>query len=624
MRKRLSIYLLFLLLSPALFAQSPASRDLFLQGERLRSEYEFDKAIASYRKALASSTDSLFIAQANRRIVLCENGKNLCRYVSRPKVLGRTRIPKKDFFLYYDLYPDAQWCYAPDTLITSLGGNPKSLSPILWRNGQKRFVFSVTDSLSGKSDLFLCRLLADSLWSAPERMGPEINSPENETCPMLSPDETVLFFSSDGHYGMGDYNLYKSVWDERTQTWSVAENMGIPFSSPANDLLLALSRNMESLYFVSSRGGISPDSLYLYHVEYESLSLKTEVRDSKEIRSLAQLRPSAAGEAVENRTRDTVPPFQDERYGRAAKAIGTLKARIAAQENTLQKQREQYQALKEEADKAALAKSIEKGEASLMALHEQWKAKEKEVQALEMELLNRGIFVPEDLENPKEDEAPGQAARPFRPVKQPLTVLRGVYFEKPAPLIPPLNLNFRKDPTSAVLTLDSVPSDKIGNRLVYRIQLFTLMRKAGDRQLKGFRPVFEIKTGKSYIYQAGWFATYAQASQALSTLKKAGFSGAVITAYSDGKKISLSAARKQEASPTPQNYRVYIGCFPQGIPADFRNLIKTLSAKEIVRTEVEGEIRYYMGPFDSKEQAQDLARSLQKAGYENVSLEKNE
>ena len=57
----------------------------------------------------------------------------------------------------------------------------------------------------GGKDIWYTRL-QDGMWSEPINLGPNINTPGNEESPFIHPDNQTLYFSSDHHVGMGDYD----------------------------------------------------------------------------------------------------------------------------------------------------------------------------------------------------------------------------------------------------------------------------------------------------------------------------------------------------------------------------------------------------------------------------------
>jgi tetratricopeptide (TPR) repeat protein len=82
-------------------------------------------------------------------------------------------------------------------------------------------------------------------WGVAKKLGDAINTPFNEDTPFITKDDTVLFFSSEGHNSMGGYDIFRSGF--RNGQWSTPTNLGSPinttdddkFFSPVNDGLNA-------------------------------------------------------------------------------------------------------------------------------------------------------------------------------------------------------------------------------------------------------------------------------------------------------------------------------------------------------------------------------------------------
>jgi tetratricopeptide (TPR) repeat protein len=105
----------------------------------------------------------------------------------------------------------------------------------------------------GKLDIWYSVLTGPSEYSEPTNAGAEINSPDNDICPFYDSDSTTLYFSSSWHYGFGGYDIFKSKGDLKKQ--GSAENMGVPFNSPANDLYYFIDADHRRAWFSSNRLG---------------------------------------------------------------------------------------------------------------------------------------------------------------------------------------------------------------------------------------------------------------------------------------------------------------------------------------------------------------------------------
>ncbi len=107
----------------------------------------------------------------------------------------------------------------------------------------------------------------------------------------MSPDGRTLYFSSKDITGAGGYDLFVSHRDRTSGGWSAPVNMGLPYSSPFNDLLYADTGDGEHSVLVSDRGCPS-DSLFIYVLAYDPLPQKRAVNDARALRTLAGLQPA--------------------------------------------------------------------------------------------------------------------------------------------------------------------------------------------------------------------------------------------------------------------------------------------------------------------------------------------
>lgn len=60
----------------------------------------------------------------------------------------------------------------------------------------------------GNSDIYISLKINDSLWTKPKNLGPEVNTPDHEMYPNFI--NGILYFSSNGHVGMGGFDLYSA------------------------------------------------------------------------------------------------------------------------------------------------------------------------------------------------------------------------------------------------------------------------------------------------------------------------------------------------------------------------------------------------------------------------------
>lgn len=153
--------------------------------------------------------------------------------------------------------------------------NPANLgSPINTPNWESQPIFTA-DSKSllfvrkskdgyGGSDIYISHLQPDGSFSTPQNLGPVINTPGDEQRPYLHPDGKTLYFSSTGHIGMGEGDIYVSRLNEKGE-WSTPENLGYPINTTGDEYGIYVSADGMTAYFSSDRpGGFGDMDLYSF------------------------------------------------------------------------------------------------------------------------------------------------------------------------------------------------------------------------------------------------------------------------------------------------------------------------------------------------------------------------
>lgn len=126
------------------------------------------------------------------------------------------------------------------------------------------FLYFVSDMPGGYGgkDIWRAGMFGDEV-SFVENLGPEINTAGDEMFPYVRNDST-LYFSSDGHPGMGGLDIFKATLNKRTKKWNV-ENMGYPINSQGDDFGITFEGEREAGFFSSNRGdGRGLDHIYSF------------------------------------------------------------------------------------------------------------------------------------------------------------------------------------------------------------------------------------------------------------------------------------------------------------------------------------------------------------------------
>jgi len=89
-------------------------------------------------------------------------------------------------------------------------------------------------------------------WGTPENLGPTVNTPYNEQSPFIHPDDSTLYFCSDGWPGLGGQDLFVTRLNSDGK-WQEPENLGYPINSHGNETGLSLTTNGDYAFFSSNK-----------------------------------------------------------------------------------------------------------------------------------------------------------------------------------------------------------------------------------------------------------------------------------------------------------------------------------------------------------------------------------
>ncbi len=131
--------------------------------------------------------------------------------------------------------------------------NPVSweTSAFLTADGQKLYFTSDRPGGMGHLDIYVSEMEKTGDWGNATNLGPVINTPGREDSPAVDPDGSTLYFSSDGHEGMGGMDIFKSEFKDGQ--WQKPVNMGYPINSVEDDSFFAISTDKRSAYFSTLR-----------------------------------------------------------------------------------------------------------------------------------------------------------------------------------------------------------------------------------------------------------------------------------------------------------------------------------------------------------------------------------
>jgi len=122
----------------------------------------------------------------------------------------------------------------------------------------------------GGMDIWKTEMISEGVFSNPVNLGNVINTPSDELSPFIHFDQKTLYFSSDGHLGMGGKDLFYAKI-QPDGTWGKPVNLGYPINSYKDESGIFINAQGNAAYFASDRpGGYGGLDIYCFELE-ESL-----------------------------------------------------------------------------------------------------------------------------------------------------------------------------------------------------------------------------------------------------------------------------------------------------------------------------------------------------------------
>jgi outer membrane protein OmpA-like peptidoglycan-associated protein len=141
--------------------------------------------------------------------------------------------------------------YSPYTEF-AIGGNGKVLIMTAHRRDTR-----------GAKDLYVSFLQADSVWSEPKTMGNVINTAEDEFTPFLASDNKSLYFSTKGHAGYGENDIFVSRrLDDSWTKWSAPINLGPTINSEGWDGYFTIPASGDFAYLCSQNESYGLEDIF--------------------------------------------------------------------------------------------------------------------------------------------------------------------------------------------------------------------------------------------------------------------------------------------------------------------------------------------------------------------------
>lgn len=185
---------------------------------------------------------------------------------------GRTGMGSCDLFI--SAKKGSGWS-TPENIGKSINTSNWESQPSISADGNTLY-FIRAPKKRGKStnqEIYMSKRTEDGTWSLAEKLPKGINTDYREETVLIHPDGHTLYFSSNGHPGMGGLDIFMTRKDENGE-WGEVKNLGYPINTPSDENSLLVSTSGELAYFSSNmEGGYGSFDLYSFELYPEARPL---------------------------------------------------------------------------------------------------------------------------------------------------------------------------------------------------------------------------------------------------------------------------------------------------------------------------------------------------------------
>lgn len=376
-------------------AENGYSKAYLYLGDLYFDHYFFAEAAEAYThwidEGKPTPQETLHAAERQRQATL---GAQLLRRIEDITLIDSTITSKTNFFSKIAIPREMGTFFASNTDYVGFESGRQDRRYLTLRNG-------------GQTDLYQTYKLMGE-WTQPQPLSPMLNTAHNEDFPFVAADGITIYFGSEGHDGLGGYDIFTSRYNSDTDSYLPPQNVGLPFNSTGNDYMMAFDELNGIGWFATDRFR-TDDSVVIYRFVPNATRLILRDKTDDELRDAALLRTYRTAEAPQKiiLSGDAHQTTQDKQFivndttiyssendfknAEARKKFGTLctlQMQLAQKRFTLQAKRELWAISDIGDERTRLANDILTLEKTIIITEQQIRRYEQEIRLCENAMLH--------------------------------------------------------------------------------------------------------------------------------------------------------------------------------------------------------------------------------------------
>ena len=177
------------------------------------------------------------------------------------KDLYMVKKTKGNFDIYVSHLKEGSWSVM-QPLNKNINSSKNETSASVSADGKTLYFSSDRRGGVGKLDIYKSERLVDGDWGPAENLGEPVNTENDDIDPFICEDSKTLYFSSQGHLNMGDFDIFTTKMLPNKK-WDIPINVGFPINTTGRNVFFYPLRNGEIGYYAAIRPeGFGKEDIY--------------------------------------------------------------------------------------------------------------------------------------------------------------------------------------------------------------------------------------------------------------------------------------------------------------------------------------------------------------------------
>jgi outer membrane protein OmpA-like peptidoglycan-associated protein len=165
--------------------------------------------------------------------------------------------------IFFTSYKDGEWLKPESFTLNNMDYSVGQ--PCLTSNGMTMYFTSDMPGGYGGSDIYRITKDEKGAWGKAENLGDKINTEGDEMFPFYEGNNSVLFFTSNGRFGLGGFDIF--ICATNGSEFGKVTNAGYPLNTQSDDFAVIVDDKLSKGYFSSNRvDGSGGDDIYYFDI----------------------------------------------------------------------------------------------------------------------------------------------------------------------------------------------------------------------------------------------------------------------------------------------------------------------------------------------------------------------